>query len=446
MEFRQVTLAPVGVGGIVPEGWMQSGDGRFNRGAFEGDPTMLYEEAFPHADPSSIKTLMASELGLEAFPEPIGTLDTAQRTWDLYTFEIELPMVGTLVADFVLAREGHWTCFVSLASAPDEHNTLYRDVLLPVVKAYSLLPDQFGLINGQASAGKERPALTEQLGYGSDSILVLVHADDMALHRDQTDGALQAMDVGMCKTGSVMVPCPDFERTLAIWQARPELDLGIHLTLNSEWGTGYGWTPVLSQIQVPSLYNPDRVMWPTEQALREHMVVDEALQEMEAQIRYVLESGVEPTHIDDHMGCYWQHPDLQQGAMQLAKQYNLPMNPIHIDEMRRHGYVVADAVWMFASNLFPEILDPSIRPKTYNDWLRRLEPGVHLVLTHIARESEDLRSKVPMTHLREGDYAYWTSSETEALAKELGITFIGYRDLQELQARNWGLERRSGVL
>jgi hypothetical protein len=139
------------------------------------------------------------------------------------------------------------------------------------------------------------------------------------------------------------------------------------------------------------------------------------------------------------MGCYWQHPDLQEGAMQLAKTYTLPMNPIRIREMRQHGYVVADAVWMFTSNLFPEIVDPSIRYKTYDDWMRGLEPGVHLLLTHIARTSEDLRSKVPMTHFREGDYAYWTSSEAEALAKELDITFIGYRELQRLQASNWEL-------
>ena len=39
-----------------------------------------------------------------------------------------------------------------------------------------------------------------------------------------------------------------------------------------------------------------------------------------------------------------------------------------------------------------------------------------------------------MTHFREGDYAYWTRPETVALAKELGITFIGYRELQMLQA------------
>jgi hypothetical protein len=99
---------------------------------------------------------------------------------------------------------------------------------------------------------------------------------------------------------------------------------------------------------------------------------------------------------------------------------------------------------MFTTNLFPESVDPSIRGKVYDRWMRGLRPGVHLLLTHIARGTQDLRLKIPMAHFREGDYAYWTRPETVTLAKELGITFIGYRELQRLQAMNWDayLEKR----
>jgi predicted glycoside hydrolase/deacetylase ChbG (UPF0249 family) len=370
----------------------------------------------------------------------VWTVESAQVIWDLYTFDVHLPGAGVLVADFCLAQEGTWLYMVSLAARAEEHEVLHRDVLLPVTRSFAPLPDRFGLINGGLPDGRPGSTLAEQLGYGRDSILAIVHADDIALHQDQTDGALDAMGVGMCKTGSVMVPCPDLKRTLAIWGERSDLDLGIHLTLNSEWGTKYGWSPVLSESRVPSLYSPDGIMWQTEQQLQEHLVVSEALQEMEAQILRVLEAGVQPTHLDDHMGCYWQHPDLKEGAMRLARTYNLPMNPIHINEMRRQGYVVADAVWMFTSNLLPEVVDPSMRAKAYDRWMRNLKPGVHLLLTHIARDTQDLRSTIPMAHFRVGDYTYWTRSQTKALAAELGITFIGYCKLQELQAKNWNLE------
>lgn len=437
MEFREMIQKPVGVKGIVPEGWAQAGDGRYDRRASATDPTMLYEEAFPHVDVDALKAVLAGLLGHDAFPERVGTISSPQFTWDLHSFQLTLPGVGTLASDFCFAQHGSWVCFVSLATRPDEHDALHRDVLLPVVHAFTPLPDEFGLINGGIPDRAEGSTLVEQLGYSRDRILVIVHADDMAAHRDQTDGALEAMDVGMCKTGGVMVPCPDSGRTLGIWQERPELDLGIHLTLNSEWGTRYGWAPVLPRSAASSLYNPDGIMWGTEQELREHMIVEEALQEMEAQIRCVLDAGLRPTHMDDHMGCYWQHPDLVRGAMALAKKHNLPMNPIHIEEMRQQGYVCADAVWQFTTNLLPEVRDPSIRKRVYDDWMRGLKPGVHLLLTHIARVSDDYRQKIQAAYIREGDYRYWTSPEAVALASELGITFIGYRELQELQARNW---------
>jgi hypothetical protein len=49
----------------------------------------------------------------------------------------------------------------------------------------------------------------------------------------------------------------------------------------------------------------------------------------------------------------------------------------------------------------------------------------------------------PNSYIRLGDYKYWTSPETLNLADELGIIFIGYRELQKLQAKNWGLETDS---
>ena len=266
-----------------------------------------------------------------------------------------------------------------------------------------------------------------------------LHADDMAAHADQTDGALEAMALGMVSSGSLMVPCPDAARTLSLWQAQPELDLGIHLTLNSEWGTRYGWGGVLPQSKVPSLYNDDGILWPTSDELAAHMDVGEALQEMEAQILRVLDAGVRPTHLDDHMGCYWVHPELQRGAMALARKYNLPMNPIHIPEMRAQGYVVADAVWMFYGNILVDLVDPGARARVYDDWMRRLTPGVHLLLTHISYNRGTYGAVIRGEQFRVGDHAYWTRPETRVLAEELDIVPIGYRALQRLQARNWGL-------
>jgi len=296
---------------------------------------------------------------------------------------------------------------------------------------------------------EDQPTLVEQLGYPKDAILVIVHADDIGMHPKQTDGALDAMNYGMCKTGSIMVPCPDTKRVLDIWKNNPNLDLGVHLTLNSEWGKSYGWTPLLSREEVPSLYNPEGFMWQFEHELRQNLNVEEAIRELEAQIVAILKAGLKPTHIDDHMGSYFHHPDLGKGIETLSKKYNLPMIPYFRDTARERGYVYPNTFWQF-SLIIGETWNSKLREERYHNWLRNLKPGVHEVVTHISFMSEGLEKILDPagsahSYCRTGDYDVWTSQGTKNLADKLGIIFIGYRELQELQAKNWGLET-DGVL
>ena len=298
-----------------------------------------------------------------------------------------------------------------------------------------------GLVLGAYPTGNEDKTLAEQLGYSKDDIILIVHADDLAIHEDQTDGSLDAMKKGMVKTGSVMVPSPDFERMASIWKDNLDLDLGLHLTLTTGHKESYRWKPLLPRSKVPSLYNSDGFMWRGLQEFGENVNISEALMEIEAQIIKALEEGLRPTHIDTHMGTYNMHPDLAKGVMKLSRKYNLPMmpSPYHIEEMRKEGYVFPDTVWMYLL-IFGEKYFPWHRKKVYDDWLRNLKPGVHQLIIHPSFMSKEYEQIVWRPYILSGDHAYWSSSETKDLADELGITFIGYKELQRLQARNWGLK------
>ena len=49
--------------------------------------------------------------------------------------------------------------------------------------------------------------------------------------------------MGLATTGSVMVPCPWFPEIARIARERPDMDLGGHLTLTSEWDD-FRWRPL----------------------------------------------------------------------------------------------------------------------------------------------------------------------------------------------------------
>ena len=284
------------------------------------------------------------------------------------------------------------------------------------------------------------PTIATQLGYSEDDIIVIVHADDIGIHKDQTDGSLDCIKTGMVRTGSVMVPGPDFDRVASIWKDHPDLDLGLHLTLTSGHRENYRWKPLLQKNKVPSLYDPDGYIWLDRRKLAKHLNIEEALMEIEAQIIKALQAGLRPTHIDNHQACYNLHPDLAKRVVKLSRKYNLPMipHPYHMKEMRKKGYVFPDTYWMFLL-ISGEKYFPEYRKKVYDKWLKNLKPGVHQMIVHPSFMSDEYRQYVWLPHVLTGDHAYWTSIETKSLAKELGITFIGMRELQKLQAKNWNL-------
>ena len=99
---------------------------------------------------------------------------------------------------------------------------------------------------------------------------------------------------------------------------------GDTLTLTCEWGEKYPWAPVLPKTDVPSLYNPEGIMWPTIEALLLHAKRKDIERELEAQINKVLDTGLKPSHLDHHMNFH-HHPDLLSTVIELSRKYKLPM-------------------------------------------------------------------------------------------------------------------------
>ena len=294
---------------------------------------------------------------------------------------------------------------------------------------------------------KFSPSLVAQLGYSDKDILVIVNIDDIGLHKDETEASFRALNFGMVKSGSIMVPCPNYDHAIKLWKENPKIDLGVHLTLTCEWGEKYPWAPVLPKTEVPSLSNPDGIMWPTTEALLLHSNRKEIERELTAQINKVLDAGLQPSHLDFHMN-FGFNTDLFPIVVELSHKFNLPMRapkriiyklPFmknNLRFLRRRGYVFPDTrkgiYMMVGDNQSFEF-----RKAKYHDHLRSLKSGVHNIHVHIAFQTKELQYLMGKhdSSIRQIDYDVWTSDDTKKLAKELRITFIGYRPLQRLQER-----------
>src|SRR5258708_3922449 len=165
--------------------------------------------------------------------------------------------------------------------------------------------------------------VAERLGLSPDSKLVIIHADDLAVAHSEDTASFDALDKHAVTSASIMVPCPWLNEVAAYAKIHPDADLGLHLTLTSEWET-YRWGPVESKDRVPSLLDPSGYLWPaTPEAVR-NLKADEAEREIRAQIERAIAMGIHPTHLDSHMGTLFSRPDLFTIYIKIPHEYKLP--------------------------------------------------------------------------------------------------------------------------
>ena len=120
---------------------------------------------------------------------------------------------------------------------------------------------------------------------------VIPHVDDLGMCHGANRAFLDLARRGLVSCGSVMVPCPWFRGIAEAGAADPSLDLGVHLTLTSEW-EHYRWRPVSTASRASGLIDPDGYLWRDVASLRRHMVPEAAEAELRAQIEAALAAGI----------------------------------------------------------------------------------------------------------------------------------------------------------
>jgi chitin disaccharide deacetylase len=134
------------------------------------------------------------------------------------------------------------------------------------------------------------------LGLSPDAKLLIIHADDLGMCHSANAATFKALDEQAISSASAMVPCPWFSEVAEYARANPGGDLGVHLTLTSEWKY-YRWRPVASH-QFASLVDDTGHFF--HHATGASWNLDEAQIELSAQVSHAKHAGVVPTHIDSH--------------------------------------------------------------------------------------------------------------------------------------------------
>ena len=306
---------------------------------------------------------------------------------------------------------------------------------MPMLR-WSLLPVLLALSTGTG----QTMTVASRLGYPADAKLLILHGDDLGVAHSVNAASLDALERGAITSASIMMPTPWVTEVAAWAKAHPDADLGLHLTLTSEWQT-YRWGSVESRDKVPSLLDADGTFPSDVPPVATRARPAEVELELRSQVERALAMGLHPTHLDSHMGSLFATPDLIATYIKVAHDYHLPFlalrsvppgmpamplapNDIALDEVIIAGPEVPRDRWK----------------QFYLDAIARLKPGLTEIIVHLGHDDAELQA-VTVNHepygsaWRQRDYDLVTSPEFQQALRDHNVKLVRWRDLQRLLAR-----------
>ncbi len=140
------------------------------------------------------------------------------------------------------------------------------------------------------------------------AVSLLIRTDDIGMSHSVNMAMQKLVSTGMPISVSVLFVCPWYQEAVEILKQHPNVSVGIHLALNSEW-KNYRWGPVAGSAAVPSLVDENGFFFPSSEALYQHNPsVAGVEKELRAQIDRALRSGVKIDYVDEHMGTATRYP------------------------------------------------------------------------------------------------------------------------------------------
>ncbi len=272
-----------------------------------------------------------------------------------------------------------------------------------------------------SAAGK-----TEAEGTRSDEeIRLIVRADDIGSSHTANLACMKSYREGIARSVEVMVSAPWFNEAVKMLKETPGYDVGVHLTLTSEW-ENCKWGPIT---HAPSLVDEQGHFFPmTRQRsdfppntgfLDAGPKLEEVEKELRAQIELAVKKIPQVSHLTSHMGTPTSTPELRALVQRLAKEYKLPVE-----------FPQAKGIGGFGGNRdgVKEKVAALIKV------IEELQPGTWILVEHPGLDTPEMRAM--------GHKGYWnvakhrdavtrafTSAKVKKVIEKRKIELISYNDL-----------------
>ena len=288
------------------------------------------------------------------------------------------------------------------------------------------------------------PSIIEKMGYEADDKVVIIHIDDMGVSHSINQASFECLDFGVATCGSMITGANWFPEVVRHYHSHPTLDLGVHLSLTSEYEL-YRWRPLSTGDPKSGLIDDEGYLWRTMESAVRFGDPEAAEVEMRAQVQMALQNKMNITHLDFHMISVLM-PKFIDHYLKVAQEFQVPalvpkmekkllvqlgvgdnydFFSRKVKELAERGYPVIDHI-MAAS------FDNPNKVQLYKGMIRSIKPGLTHLLFHPGKKSPELTAMAQETaYGRYQDYLAFTSEEIREVVEQSKIKLIGCREIQQ---------------
>ncbi len=304
--------------------------------------------------------------------------------------------------------------------------------------------------------------IAERLGFDKDAKLLIIHADDIGIAHSINIASFDAYKNNGINSGSVMMISPWVKEVAEFHKDYPQYDIGVHLTLTAEW-KNYKWGGLSSSNEIQSLLNDDNEFYDNTRDVNINADPEEVRKELQAQIDFARSLGINPSHIDSHMGAIAVNKDIWRVYIEVGHKNRLVSMAIksRISSLFDEDFPVPDYIVPVNDMymLYPEADRTSLESiagedvantlivndvykyddffKLYSSKVESLAPGLNVFLLHLGYDNEELRA-VTVDHPEYGslwrqlDYDVFNSKEFKKVLKDNDIKLVTWGDIKKV--------------
>jgi len=265
-------------------------------------------------------------------------------------------------------------------------------------------------------------------------IYLLVRADDIGLSHAANLACIDVFTRGICRSVELMAPCAWFPEAVQLLHANPTYDVGVHLTMTSEWDN-FKWGPISGAQSIVNAAGFFHTRYRKRDDYPDEIVFEgsawtpaDVEKEFRAQIERVRKHIPWVSHLSTHMGILRDDairgPIFKEVVDRLTTEYDLGV------DLAAHGF---ERFRGFGEN--SQALSAAEKVQQLRQNLETLAPGRWIFVDHPAYDQPETRA---IHHAgyenvatdRQGVVDAWMDQQVLEIVVAHGIQLVSYADVR----------------